>query len=61
MAAGVDRQQREQAYHAATNMLEWRRAEQLALAVLQDCTLTDAERDAWRARLDGVIRKIEGG
>lgn len=58
VAAGGDRQQREQDFHVATDTLDWHRAEQLALAGLQDADLTAVERDAWRARLDVVTRKI---
>ena len=50
--------QRELDFHVATNTLDWDRAEQLALDALQDRTLTAAERDAWRARLDAALRGI---
>ena len=43
-------QRRERDFHAATHALDWHRAEQLALAALQDRDLTDTERDAWRER-----------
>ena len=52
------RLQRELDFHVATNMLDWDRAEQLALEALQDRTLTAAERDAWRVPLDAARRGI---
>ena len=61
VAAAVDRLQRELDFHAATNTLDWRRAEPLALAALQDRELTDARRAAWRERLDVASRKAADG
>ena len=55
------RRQRELDFHVVSNMLDWDRAEQLALEALQDRTLTAAERDAWRARLDVASRRITLG
>ena len=54
----AERWQRELDCHVATNMLDWDRAEQLALKALQDRTLTAAERDAWRVPLDAARRGI---
>ena len=53
--------QRELDFHVATNTLDWDRAEHLALEALQDRTLTAAERDAWRARLDVASRRLSLG
>ena len=51
----VDRGSREQDFHAATNALDWRYAEQLALAALRDGDrMSAAERDAWRERRDAA-------
>ena len=61
VAAAVDRQQREFDYRVAANTRRWVRVEQLALAALKDRELTDAQRDAWRARLDVASRKAAGG
>ena len=60
VAAAVDRQQRELDFHAATDTLDWSRAEQLALAALQDRELTEAQRAVWRERLDVASRKTGG-
>ena len=59
IAAGVVPQQRELDYHAAAAAGNWQRAEQLALAGLQDRDhLTKAERDIWAERLAVVNRKM---
>ena len=36
MSRELDRQRREREFHGATHALDWRRAEQLAVAALQD-------------------------
>ena len=54
----VRRQRREQDFHSATHALDWHRAEQLALAALQEGELSAAERDAWRERRDAARRGI---
>ena len=61
VAAAVDRQQRELDFHAATQVRDWHRAEQLALAAREDNKLTAAERDVWCERLDAASREITGG
>ena len=61
LAAGVDPRQREPDFHVATNTLNWLRAEQLALAGLQDRNLTKAQRDIWAKRLAVVSRRISLG
>ena len=43
---------------AAPTPTRWHRAEQLALAALQDRDLSDAERYAWRERRDAARRGI---
>ena len=48
MSRQLDGRRRERDFHAATHALHWHRAEQLAVAALQDRDLTDAERDVWR-------------
>ena len=58
MSHQLDGQRRERDFHAATHALHWHRAEQLALAALQDRDLTDAERDAWRERRAAARRGI---
>ena len=57
----MDRQQRELDFHAATQVHDWHRAEQLALADREDNKLTAAERDVWCERLDAASREITGG
>ena len=52
------RRWREHEFHAATHALDWRRAEQLAIAALQEGGLDNAERDAWRERRDAARRGI---
>ena len=54
----VERWRREQNFHAATHALDWHRAEQLAVAALQEGELGAAERDAWRERRDAARRGI---
>ena len=61
MATAVDRQQRELDFHAATQVRDWHRAEQLALAAREDNKLTAAERDVWCECLDAASREITGG
>ena len=61
LAAGVDPRQREPDFHVAANTLNWLRAEQLALAGLQDRNLTKAQRDIWAKRLAVVSRRISLG
>ena len=58
MSRQLDRQRRERDFHAATHALDWHRAEQLAVAALQDRDLTDAERDVWRERRAAARRGI---
>ena len=58
MSDQVRRRRREQDFHSATHALDWHRAEQLALAALQEGELSDAERDAWRERRDVARRGI---
>ena len=70
MSRQPDGQRRERDFHAqflqllkghdaaATHALHWHRAEQLAVAALQDRDLTDAERDAWRERRAAARRGI---
>ena len=58
MSRQLDGQRRERDFHAATHALHWHRAEQLAVAALQDRDLTDAERDAWRERRAAARRGI---
>lgn len=57
-AINADRWRAELDFHAATNAGDWQRAEQLALAALQDGDLTEAERYAWRERCDVARRGI---
>ena len=58
MSRQLDGQRRERDFHAATHALDWHRAEQLAVAALQDRDLTDTERDAWRERRAAARRGI---
>ena len=58
MSRQLNGQRRERDFHAATHALDWHRAEQLAVAALQDRDLTDAERDAWRERRAAARRGI---
>ena len=58
MSNQVRRRSREQDFHATTHVLDWHRAEQLALEALQEGELSDAERDAWRGRRDAARRGI---
>ena len=54
----TDRRRREHEFHAATHALDWRRAEHLAVAALQEGALDNAERDAWRERRDAARRGV---
>ena len=64
MSRQLDGQRRERNFHASTSArvtahaLDWHRAEQLAVAGLQDRDLTDTERDAWRERRAAARRGI---
>ena len=60
MSRQLDPWRRDLDFHAA-NAGDWRHAEQLALAVLQDRDLSDAERDAWREGRDAARRGIARG
>ena len=58
MSRQLDGQRRERDFHAATHALDWHRAEQLAVAALQDRDLTDAERDVWRERRAAAVEGL---
>ena len=58
MSRELDRQRREREFHGATHALDWRRAEQLAVAALQDRDRPRPNGNAWRKRRDVAHRGI---
>ena len=58
MSRQLDGQRRERDFHDAIHALDWPRAEQLALAALQEADLSEAERDAWRARRAAAAERL---